>query len=75
MQIKIEIQENSKSFVISCDDKNIIKDVLDLLIKKDLISNEYSKVTSNRFDVVLDINNSFRNNLVQSGDVIYVCNV
>ncbi len=75
MQIKIEIQENSKSFVISCDDKNIIKDVLDLLIKKDLISNEYSKVTSNRFDVILDINNSFRNNLVQSGDVIYVCNV
>lgn len=72
MEIKISIIDSNNNIVICCDDRNVINDVLEVLKEKSLIRSEERKVYSKRLKVSLDIFETFENNLIQTGDTIYI---
>lgn len=71
MEIKIAVSDKKNTITLSCDDNNIISDVVDLLVEKQLIK-PGKNMYSDRLNINLDTKQSFRSNLIQTGDIIYV---
>lgn len=71
MEIKIAVSDKKNTITLSCDDNNIISDVVNLLVEKQLIQ-PGKNMYSDRLNINLDTKQSFRSNLIQTGDIIYV---
>lgn len=72
MEIKISVIEGKNNVLIHCDDNNTIMDVLNLLVRKNIIDSVGESIYSHRLRIKLVVTESFRSNLIQTGDIIYV---
>lgn len=72
MEIKISVIEGKNNVLIQCDDNNTIMDVLNLLVRKNIIDSVGESIYSHRLRIKLVATESFRSNLIQTGDIIYV---
>lgn len=70
--IRIIINSNNKDIIVSVDENNFIKNVLDVLIDRNLINDYEDKIYSNRLKRKIDVNNTFREVMVFNGDKLCI---
>ena len=70
--IRISINSNNKDIIVSVDENNFIKNVLDVLIDRNIINDYQDKIYSNRLKRKIDVNNTFREVMIFNGDKLCV---
>ncbi len=70
--IRISINSNNKDIIVSVDENNFIKNVLDVLIDRNIINNYHDMIYSDRLKRKIDVNNTFREVMVFNGDKLCI---
>ena len=70
--IRIIINSNNKDIIVSVDENNFIKNVLDVLIDRNIINDYQDKIYSNKKKKKIDVNNTFREVMIFNGDKLCV---
>lgn len=70
--IRIIINSINKDIIVSVDENNFIKNVLDVLIDRNIINDYQDKIYSNRLKRKVDVNNTFREVMVFNGDKLCI---
>ena len=70
--LRIIINSINKDIIVSVDENNFIKNVLDVLIDRNIINDYQDKIYSNRLKRKVDVNNTFREVMVFNGDKLCI---